>query len=272
MNDTMSQSAPLLENEHVKELLAILKENSVSSKDLLDVIGYVGAMERQLDAAVGELSAMRRELADMREEQDHPVRTTLQKAIQALENKIAETKERLDAVKAEIIEGCKNAVAAFKEKGIAALNGLASFFHIRQGLEKVQESMERKIGYDEQSMKKIATISTEYHEIGKHVKNLGRAVQGKEAIQEAKPIGRLAKLIQAPYRLDQACSAAVKQQAAAALVSLGKLEQHTIRQMEVDKGEKKPSILKNLQNLKEQAAQTTQSIPAPQRKKPEVSL
>ncbi|MFZ5975110.1 hypothetical protein SAMN02745975_01531 [Geosporobacter subterraneus DSM 17957] len=276
MNDTTTQSAPLLENEHVKELLAILKENSVSAKDFLDVIGYVGAMERQLDAAVGELSAMRRELADMREEKNHPVRTSLQKAIQALENKITETRERLEAVKAGIIEGCKNAVAAFKEKGIAALDGLASLFHIRQGLEKVQESMDRNIRYDEQSMKKIAAVSAEYHEIGRHVKNMGRAVQGKEAIQEAKPMGKLAKLIQAPYRLDQACSTAIKRQAASALDSLGKLEQRSVmhreNQKETGKNEKKPSILKNLQALKEQAAQTAQNTPAPQRKKAEVSL
>lgn len=275
MSNTTTQSAPLLENEHVKELLAILKENSINSKDLLDVIGYVGAMERQLDAAVGELSAMRRELADMREEQDHPVRTALQKAIQALENKIVETKERLDAVKADIIEGCKNAVAAFKEKGIAALAGLASFFHLRQGLEKVQESMVQNIGYDEQSMKKIAAISTEYHEAGRHVKNIGRAVMGKEALEEAKPMGKLANLMMAPFQLDHAVSSAVRRQAEKAIKSLENLEQRTDRQREVkvaEKSEKKPSILKNLQNLKEQAAQTTQSVPASQRKKPEVSL
>ena len=277
MSDTaVTQSAPLLENEHVKELLAILKENSVSSKDLLDVIGYVGAMERQLDTAVGELSAMRRELADLREAQDHPVKTSLQKAIQALENKIAETRERLEELKSSIIEGCKNAVAAFKEKGIAALSGLASFFHIRQGLEMVQESMDRNICYDEQSMKKIAAVSTEYHEIGKHVKNMGRAIQGKESIQEAKPMGRMAKLIQAPYKLDQACSAAIKWQAASALNSLGKLEQRAVRhretQKEAGRSEKKPSVLKNLQAFKEQAAQTAQTAPAPQRKKAEVSL
>jgi uncharacterized phage infection (PIP) family protein YhgE len=272
---TVTKSTPLLENEHVKELLAILKENSVSSKDLLDVIGYVGAMERQLDTAVGELSAMRQELADMREAQDHPLRTTLQKAIQSLENKIAETRERLEALKDSIIEGCKNAVAAFKEKGIAALSSLASFFHIRQGLEKVQESMDLNIHYDEQAMKKIAAVSAEYHEAGRHVKNMGRAILGKEAIQEAKPMGRLAKLMQAPYRLDKTCSAAIKRQAASALESLGKLEQRSVRQREAKaavKGEKKPSILKNLQTFKEQAAQAAQTAPAPQRKKPEVSL
>jgi hypothetical protein len=105
---------------------------------------------------------------------------------------------------------------------------------------------------------------------------MGRAVQGKEAIQEAKPMGKLAKLIQAPYRLDQACSTAIKRQAASALDSLGKLEQRSVmhreNQKETGKNEKKPSILKNLQALKEQAAQTAQNTPAPQRKKAEVSL
>lgn len=270
MSNAAIQSAPLMENEHVKELLAILKENSITSKDLLDVIGYVGVMERQLDAAVGELSAMRQELADMREAQDHPLRNNLQKAIQALENKIAEARERLEALKDSIIEGCKNAVAAFKEKGIAALSGLASFFHIRQGLEKIQESMNRNIQQDEQAMKKIANVSAEYHEAGRHVKNIGRAIQGKETIQEAKPMGKLAKLMQAPYRLDKSCSAAVKQQAALALESLGKLERSAVRQREA-KAVKKPSVLKNLQQFKEKAAQTSKNTPAPQRKQ-EVSL
>lgn len=275
MSDTAIQSAPLLENEHVKELLAILKENSVSSKDLLDVIGYVGVMERQLDAAVSELSAMRKELAGIREAQDHPVRITMQKAIQALEIKIAETKERLEAVKAEIIEGCKNAVAAFKEKGIEVLNGLASFFHIKKGLEAVRESMTQAIGYDEQSMNKISAASAEFHEVGKHVKNVGRVMTGQELLQEAKPMGRLAGIMMAPFQLDRAVSSAVKRQVEKALKSLDNLEQRAVRQREAKtaaKSEKKPSLLKNLEKFKEQAAHKVQSVPASQRKKSEVSL
>lgn len=129
-NAATLQNTALLGNEHVKELLALLKENRVSNQDFMNVIGYVGAMERQLDTAVNELSTMRRELSELREQQSHPMRKALQKAIRALEGKITETRERLEAVKADIIVGCKNAVAAFREKGIAALNGLSSFLHI----------------------------------------------------------------------------------------------------------------------------------------------
>ncbi len=135
--------------------------------------------------------------------------------------------------------------------------------------------MVQSIGYDEQSMKKIAAVSTEYHEVGKHVKNVGRAMTGKELIQEAKPVGRLADMMMAPFQLDRTVSSAVKHQVEKAIKSLENLEQRAVRQQEAKtagKSEKKPSILKNLQNFKEQAAQTAQNTPAPQRKKSEVSL
>ena len=163
-NTAALQNGALLENEHVKVLLALLKENRVSNQDFMNVIGYVGAMERQLDTAVNELSSMRRELSDLRDQQSHPVRIALQKAIRALEGKIAETRARLEAVKANIIEGCKDVVAAFREKGAAALHGLASILHIRQGLQAICDGMDKNIQFDEQSMKKIAYISAEYHE------------------------------------------------------------------------------------------------------------
>jgi len=67
----------LLRNEHVKELLSLMKADRVDSKELRSVLRYVGAMERQLDAAVVELQAMRRELGDMRIPSERPCRTLL---------------------------------------------------------------------------------------------------------------------------------------------------------------------------------------------------
>ena len=124
-------SAPIMDNEHVKAFLSILQEHRpIDAQDFLSTLRDVSAMERQLNAAVIELTAMRRELGEMREAQNHPVRTALQKAITTLENRINDLRERLDAVKANIIEGCKNAVAVFKEKGAAALNGILNFFRV----------------------------------------------------------------------------------------------------------------------------------------------
>lgn len=72
---------PIMENEYVKELLAILRENNApSAKDFLAVLQQVGAMERQLDAAVKELTAMRQEL-QAAQEQNHPVKSTMQRRL-----------------------------------------------------------------------------------------------------------------------------------------------------------------------------------------------
>ena len=68
MAKTKTIAEPLLENEHVKELLAVLRENnSPSTKDFLAVLNQVGAIEKQLDAAVKELAAMRQELRTAQE-------------------------------------------------------------------------------------------------------------------------------------------------------------------------------------------------------------
>lgn len=50
----------LVENEYVKELLAVLKENpSPSGKDFAEMVAHVGELESRLAEAVEELKTMR---------------------------------------------------------------------------------------------------------------------------------------------------------------------------------------------------------------------
>lgn len=89
---TEQNTAPLIENEHVKKLLAIMEANNTPDrKDLLSVLNQVGAMERQLDAAVKELAAMRRELNEA-QKQNHPVKTAMQ-TMYTLNEQIAQTQK-----------------------------------------------------------------------------------------------------------------------------------------------------------------------------------
>lgn len=268
MND--AASVPLMENQHVKELLSIMKANRMDSGELLAVLRYVGMVEGQLDKAVGELTAMRRELNDMREVQNHPVKTALQNAIHSLEEKIAVMRERLDAVKADIIEGAKNAVAAFKEKGISVLNGLASFFRIKGGLNALRDSLNDGIKADERAISAIETASAKYHEAGRRVKNMGRALADKEAIQDAKPSGKVTRVLQAPYRREKNCLMNAVKDVDAAIRGLEQLEASAARLRDaniVAKVEKKPSILKNLDELKAQIAQGQKDAPITERPK-----
>lgn len=248
---------PLTENEHVKELLAIMEQNRVDSNDLRKLLGYVGAMERQLDAAVGELTAMRRELNDMREEKDHPARTALRNTARSLEGTVNETRERLGAIKDSIIEGCQNTVAAFKEKGISALNHIAGFLGIKDTLQNMRESLNHSIGENEKAIEKIEAVSAEYHRAGSHVRNMGRAMLGRETAEDIKPAGKLAKLLEAPFRSELARLKKAGKNLDAAIGKLGNLE----------RAAEKPSVLENMKTLKEQAARTKRGKPAPEKQK-----
>ena len=84
----------------MKELLALLKENqSPAGKELLEAIGHVSEMEKQLASAVDELKAMRQELQGL-QEQNHPLKAALQKSVKVLEANVATLRERLAELKA----------------------------------------------------------------------------------------------------------------------------------------------------------------------------
>ena len=230
----------LAEQKEVKELLAVLKENNFSSaKDLMAAIGHVSDLEEQLSSAVQELTAMRQELQEMKQS---PLKAALQRSVQTLEAKVSQLRVQIDALKEIIIEGCKQALADFKQRGTAALDGVARFFHLREGLEGVKETIQAGIATDEKALAKIEAVSAEYHEAGRHLKNVGRALMGKEAVQEAKAVGKLAKTVQAPYRAERACYLAARNSLDEAVSSLDRLEKAA---------EKQPSILKAMKEHKE---------------------
>jgi len=252
-----TKAAPIMENEHVKELLAIMREQGApTTKDLLAVLHQVVAMEKQLDAAVNELAAMRRELQEA-QEQNHPIKTAMQKAVIAMQGQVLDLRDKLAELKQNVIDGCKNAVATFKENGITALDNIARFFKVRPILENMRDNLNQNIRFDDKAIAKIEAISAEYHEAGRHVKNMGRAMIGKEAVQEAKPPGKLAKAMTAPFRAERSHFAAMKKRVEAAIGTMVRLEDRA-----------KPSIKKDLQSFSEQAAQAKKDAPAPDRPRP----
>ena len=257
MARSKTTTAPILENEHVKELLAIMEaNNSPDRKELLAVLNQVSAMEKQLNAAVTELAAMRRELNEARE-QAHPVKNALQHVVDTAEKNATILRERLEALKRNVIEGCKNAVADFKEKGISALNNIVRFFKVRPILEAMRDDLSKSIRFDEKAISNIEYVSTEYHEAGLHIKNMARAMVGKEAIQDAKSVGKLAKALEAPFKAEHSCFVSMKKSVEAAIGNLARLEERA-----------KPSIQKAIQTHNEQIAQAKKDTPAIERPRP----
>lgn len=233
---------PIAENEQVKALLALLKENnSAGYEDFAKLIESVTAMESRLSMAVGELEAMREDLQKM---QDHSLKASLQKTSKALEANIASMQQKLSELKGRIIDGCKNILADFKERGTIALSGITRFLHLKPALEAIWQRAETHQQASNRAMAKIDAFVSEYHEAGKHLKNMRLALMGKELAQEAKTSGEIARYVKAPYRASRACMGTVKKSAERAMDALEKLEQTA---------ERRPSVLKA---MREQAAKT----------------
>jgi thymidylate synthase len=219
-------------------------------------------MENFVKQAENKISDMKSQLEEMKEIQNHPIKTALKNTIKALETKVAAIKEQIGELKANIIEGCKNAVAAFKEKGISALDKLASFFRVKTCLEKMKTSTVAAVKECDKSVAKIETFSKQYHTAGRAVKNMLRMVVGKEPIDAVKESGKLAKVMCAPARAEKACMLGIHKSCNSMLEKLEQLNQRADAKREEkatggDKGEKpaaitkKPTLMERLEEKKE---------------------
>ena len=244
------KSPPLMEHPQVKELLAVMEQHHTDAmKDLLDVMGYVGEVEKQLDGAVKELAAMRKQLADMKQ---GPMKKAMQNAVITMQDKVLTLRERLEALKDSVVEGCKNLLTAFKEKGVQALSNAARFFKLRPALESMRDGLNESIKANDRTIAKIEAVSAEYHEAGRHIKNAGRALVGKEAVAEAKAPGRLAKAVSAPFRAERASLLSARKSVENALERLAHLEKSAQR---------RPSIRKTMQHYQDKIDQAQKSAP-----------
>ena len=222
--------ARLAENSYVKELLTVLKENpSPSSQDFMEMVAHVGELENRLAEAVDELKTMRQKV------QSRSLKAVLQRSCKALESNISSMRQRLSELKDHIVTGCKNALAAFKEHGTVALDGIGRFFHVKPMLESMKKAVNNSINVDNKAIDKIQAFSAEYHQAGRHLKNMGRTLIGKEPIQEVKAPGKIVKVISAPYKADRACMMAAKRNIEKALENLDRLQ---------ESAQRRPSVLK----------------------------
>ena len=242
---------PIAENEQVKALLALLKENdSPAYVDFAKLIESVTGMENRLSIAVGELEAMREDLQKM---QDRSLKASLQKTCKTLEGNIASMQQKLSELKGKIVEGCRHILEDFKERGTIALNGLANFLHLKPALEAVRQGAENHQQASNRAMERIDAFVSEYHETGKHLKNMRLALMGKEPVQEARSAGRIAACVKAPYRASRACMGAMEKGALKAMDALDRLEKAA---------ERRPSVLKAMKE------QTPKAEPAKERQTP----
>ena len=216
---------PILENGQVQELLSLLKESDATTRAaLVSVLAHIGKMETQYESMVAELSGMRQTLAEA-ERQRHPIKNAMQSTVIAAQSRLLDFRDTLAGLKQTIINGCRAAITAVQETGISALNQLTQFLKIRPMLERMQHSADKNIRMCGRRIAETRTMSEEYHKAGRHLKNIGRAFLGKEPIQEAKPMGKLAGAHIRYLQSERAGYTKMKDRVGSALNCLKRLEE-----------------------------------------------
>ncbi|MCL2853341.1 MAG: hypothetical protein FWE20_09995 [Defluviitaleaceae bacterium] len=259
------RSAALEKNRHVKELMGILKANGMNedAKGLSEVVGCISAMERDLGRAITELTAMRRDLSVMREEQSHPVKTMLSKAADGLIARLKAAHQRIQVIKEKIIGVCKRTVEAVKDQGITAANDIVGALNIKADLETQRDAMRNTITFCEKQVDKIESASKEFHAAGRHIRNIGRAITGKEPIADIKPNGKLARFIASPFRGEIQRQKSYIARNDRAITLIDKLEQAA--ELRAEKA--RPSVHSDMKRIKSEIDEVKKDAPKKQKLK-----
>ena len=241
---------PLKDNEYIKDLFNILNETGRDTGGLSAIIGHVGDMEDFLKLAEANIADMKTQLDNLQERANHPIKTALKNAIDALAEIIADIKAQLSALKAGIIESCKEAVAAFKEGGVETLDNLAERFHVKNRLQVVKNGLFTAMDKCDRAVADIEAYAKEYHTIGRAVKNFARIAIGKPPIDARKESGRITKLLCGPARKEKACYRGIMNAVDGVLRGLDNLERKAETQREA-----KPSLMQKLEAGREKSRQ-----------------
>jgi len=265
-NATSTTSVPLAENEYVQELFGILRDNGKDTAGLSVLLNHVQGMEDFVKQAESKIADMKVQLDEMKEIQSHPIKTALQNTIKALEARVAEVKRQLTELKSNIVEGCKNAIAAFKDRGIAALDNLVSFFRVKSCLQKIKNSAIADISECDKSLAQIERFSKEYHKAGRSILNMARLFVGIKPIDKVKESGKLARAMGAPSRAHKACMVNIRDGASSMLHRLDQLSKDAdMKRNTRATATKKPSLMKRLQEKKVLVKQRELEKPVPER-------
>jgi hypothetical protein len=263
VNTNETVSAPLAENQYVQELFSVMQENGRDTSGLSALIGHVSEMESFVRRAEDKIAEMKSQLSEMKEVQNHPVKTALQNAIKTLEQKVAEVKERITELKHNIVEGCKSAVEAFKEKGAAVLNNIAKFFHIKGALKAVDRDVVRSIMICDKAIANINAFAGEYHSAGRAIKNLARIAVGKAPVDAKKEAGKFARAVAAPYKAQNIVLRGIKKSVNKAITALEAAAEREAERKNERQAERsdRPDMLAKINKNKERVEQQKREAP-----------
>lgn len=235
----------LQRDKAVAELLEILK-TSRSDKELetlMALVSHVNAVEKRLDKVLGELDSVKQKLdaskvPDTVKEAHAGVIANMQKHINHL-------KDMLGGLRDKIVQAATQAVDNFKQTGKTGLHAVLQGLNVRGSLEQMEKSYGKSAQMADKAVKRLDATSQELRNVGTGLRNIGRALTGRETLSSRQENGRFANAVTLPLRTNLKIYRTLGNMAHGTIAKLDKLSQ------DVQRGkEQKPSVKQALQDAK----------------------
>lgn len=155
MNDI--SEITLKDNANMREFIQILKYNKMNNflNDFIDTLDYVGNLENKLDKLMGEIETLKEQMTKMRE---NPIKKAVSNTINNIENKLRETVRFLGSIKNNITQNVNQALNNIKRKGISAINSTLNFMRIKDGLRKIQRTLNAAENKIDKAVKELESL------------------------------------------------------------------------------------------------------------------
>lgn len=250
----MEAAVALREQPEIRELFEVLEGNGLKKErqKVETLVNYLEGMESQFGQVIEELKEVRGQLEKI---QDKGIKATAARLLDSAEGRVQEIGGQIAVVKANLVRSAKNAVGAFKEKGVDALRKAVSAMKIPAALSVLKEGLHSGMESMERNAAKIGIVGGELSRAAQHTKNAGRALIGrrtKEPAEQKGDKGVLAKIQKAFLSFGRSLSAMEK----AAEDAQKRMEQFCRG------GEKKPSVKAELRQIKSQKTASQKIQPA----------
>lgn len=247
--------AKLSEQPEIIDLLRVLEQSKLMKErqEVESLVNYLDNMENQFGEVLKELKEVKGQLTQI---QDKGVKSSATRLMEGAENKIEEIGNQLKTVRVNIVKSAKQAVQAFKEKGVGALQKAVEAMKIPSALSRLKEAF--RCGKESMNDRadKMAVISSEIHAAKNHAKNAGRIFMGKAAKEVE------------PQSMDKGITARIEKAYLACGRGFERMEQEADRAMKklekFAEREKKPSVKEELKKLKSEKAPVPR-LPVPQK-------
>lgn len=190
----------LQQDKTIAELLDILKasQRSKELETMMALVNHVNAVEHRLETVLNELETVKQRLEPANVPE--PVKQAHKGVVETMQKHIHQLQDKLAGIRNKIVQAAEKAVDNFKQTGKIGLDTVLKGLHIHESLERMEKSCQKSAQMADQSRQRLDNANLALRSTGTQIRNIGRALTGKELLSPRQENGRFANAVTAPLK------------------------------------------------------------------------